>query len=143
MEIKYGILLSILISVSSCVILQNNKEKEITITGNVSATEYLIPVPSRLQFYIENELIKEVNSDNNGLYSIDIQRKYLHEKCTIIVQPLQKTVKKNITIGNGISTEGYAQDLKTDTIVRILNDTILNIELTKFLLIELETRLSH
>ncbi len=142
MKIKsIAIFVSLLVLIS-CTIMKNNGEEKM-VSGIITATTYLIPVPCKLSLYSKGKLLQETKTDNKGYFSFGVPEKRLNEECFIVLEPLQKSVYKDTT-REGSTLDGVqVLDIATDTFSYNSVNLIADIELRKYQIMVIEKLISH
>ncbi len=126
-----------LLVLMSCGIL-NNGQDETVIEGSITASKFMIPILCKLSFYSENKFVEETTTDVKGQYSLEIQRKYQHKKCFLIVEPLQESNFKDTSRIGSRLIRVKALGLEVDTFFYDSFELISDIELKKYQLMEIE-----
>jgi hypothetical protein len=142
MKIRMIVPLLVLMNLISCSFLKG-EQKLLPIKGSIIVSKYFIPVPSKLSFYVENELFQEVQTNEKGQFYFNVKKEYAETKGFVIVSPLKNAVIKDTLVTGTIISQVQAHDIEVDTFYFDSFKSISNLQLKKFQLMEINRVDSH
>ncbi len=142
MKIKMIVPLLVLMNLISCSFLKG-EQKSIVVQGNVIVSKYLLPVPSKLSFYTDNQLFQEVETNDKGRFSFNVKKEFANKEGFVIVNPLKNSAYKDTIVPNDVITSVQAHDIEVDTFYFDSFNSISDLRLKKFQLMEMFVEHSH
>lgn len=89
----------ILICFLSCSSANNtvkiNRIETTTLSGVITATEYKIPLPCEIKVFHKKKKIISTTSDNEGIFELGIESKFINKPLIAYITPMKNYVKKD------------------------------------------------
>ncbi len=142
MKIRMIVPLLVLMNLISCSFLKG-EQKSIDVRGNVIVSKYLLPVPAKLSIYTDNQLFQEVETNDKGRFYFNVKKEFANKEGFVIVNPLKNAAYKDTIVARTDISSVQVFEIKADTFCFTSFNSISDLQLRKFQIMEIIVVNSH